>query len=410
MGVRVNGRPFDHTKRLIDQGKEVIDDCDAWSGNQPTAANAGRFRPVKPVVPRHRGGGPRGTALEVRTRQLALASSFMLIGFVAGCSDDDPVSLDPTASADGESPEPGSPIAGDIPDIVEEVQLSVVAVVSDRGEGRGVIYDEDGVIVTNHHVVEDASELEIFFADGSSARGNVVAADPLSDLAVVRVDRDGLPPAEMRYGLPRVGELAIAIGNPLGFENTVTAGIVSGLHRAIPGAARIAPALVDLVQTDAAISPGNSGGALADGEGRVIGVNVAYIPPTLGAVSLGFAIPAATVADVVDQLLDTGTVEHVFLGVQPAPVTEEVARQFDLDVDTGVLVVGVVPGSGAEQAGLQPGDIIVAVAGEPVESVEQFLGHLRQADPGDEIELTIVRDGEEREVRVVLGQRSSATG
>lgn len=341
----------------------------------------------------------------VRPRHLAGLALCALV--VVGCADDGSTPVEPAASSRAAGS--GSTAASDqaIPDVVEAVQPSVVAILSDLGEGSGVIYDADGVIVTNNHVVEGTSELRVVFADGSRMPAALVATDPTADLAVIRVERDQLPAAEFRVDLPRVGELAIAVGNPLGFENSATAGIVSGLHRGIPGAAQTAPALVDLLQTDAAISPGNSGGALVDGDGRVIGVNVAYIPPSEGAVSLGFAIPAATVTDVVAQLLDTGRAEHVFLGVQPAPITDQVVQQFDLDVQEGVLVADVVPGSAAERAGLVPGDVIVEVDGETVNTVEDFLGYLRRADPGDEMELTVVRDGERLEVRAVLGERTA---
>jgi S1-C subfamily serine protease len=194
------------------------------------------------------------------------------------------------------------------------------------------------------------------------------------------------------------------MGNPLGFEHSVTAGIVSGVHRSIPSGGRT-PALVDLIQTDAAISPGNSGGALVDGDARVIGINVAYIPPQAQAVAIGFAIPASTVVDVVEQLLDDGEAEHAFLGVEPLPITPQVADQFGLDVEQGVLVRSVVDGSGADRAGIRPGDIIVAAGGEPLEAVEDLYTFLRGASPGDRVELRLIRDGEEQTVTVELAER-----
>jgi serine protease DegQ len=292
-----------------------------------------------------------------------------------------------------------------IPELVRRVSPSVVAVVLENGEGSGVIWSEDGVIVTNNHVVAGTSTVDVVFASGERVEADVVATDPLTDLAVIRTERDGLPAAEFSERLPAVGELAVAIGNPLGFEGSVTAGIVSGLHRRIPTGTAEGLALVDLIQTDAPISPGNSGGALVDGNGSVVGINVAYIPPAGGAVSLGFAIPGQTVVDIVRQLLDDGEAQHSFLGVEPRELTPEVADQFGLETATGVLVFDVEPGSGAARAELRRGDVIVAVDGEEMNRVEDLFAVLRQRSPGDRVTLTIVRNGREREVTAVLTDR-----
>jgi S1-C subfamily serine protease len=292
-----------------------------------------------------------------------------------------------------------------IPDVVEAVAPSVVAVLTDIGEGSGVVYRSDGVIVTNQHVVVASEELTVAFDDGDREPAELVASDDLTDLAVLRVDRSGLPIAEFDPDLPSVGALAIAIGNPLGFENTVTAGIVSGLHRSIPGSTEQSLALVDLIQTDAAISPGNSGGALVDAEGEVVGINVAYIPPQASAVALGFAIPADTVVRVVDALLDDGEVDHVFFGVQPAQVTPRLAQEFGVERDEGVLVLEVIAGSAAERAGVAAGDVIVALGSEPIRTVEGFLGELRRRAPGDTVTVVVVRNGEERRLDVRLTSR-----
>ena len=306
----------------------------------------------------------------------------------------------PTTAAGGGDGEVG--VFGRIPEIVRDVEPSVVAVVAGEGEGSGVVWDAEGIVVTNNHVVEAADELVVVFANGRSAEARVRATDPLSDLAILEVEADGLPAADFAEGLPQVGELAVAIGNPLGFQNTVTAGVVSGLQRAIPGGPE---ALVDLIQTDAAISPGNSGGALVNAEGQVIGINVAYIPPEARAVAIGFAIPAGTVVDVVEELLADGRVEHAFLGVRPAALTPQVAERFGIDVDQGVLVFAVIEGSAAEEAGLQAGDVIVSADGEEMQRVEDLLSFLRQRTPGDTVELRIVRDGEEQTLRATLRDR-----
>lgn len=308
----------------------------------------------------------------------------------------------------GEIPVPPVAASGDIPAIVAQVQPSVVTIQREGGEGSGVIWSTEGDIVTNDHVITGATEVVVVFADGSRATGQVVASDPRSDLAIVRVERSesegALPAADFATELPPVGSLAIAMGNPLGFENSVTAGIVSGQHRAIPGAAsQGAPGLVDLIQTDAPISPGNSGGALVGGDARVIGVNVAYIPPQAGSVSLGFAIPAPTVRDVVEQLLEDGTVDHPWLGVQPAQLTPQIAQQFALAAETGALVVDLAPDGPAAAAGIEAGDVIVGIADVPVETVEDLLSALRQRAVGDEVTVRVLRGDEEQELQVTLG-------
>ncbi len=328
----------------------------------------------------------------------------------------------PPPSASLGSPASGSPAAPDsspsgggtdsaggapsIPDLVDAVSPSVVAILrEDGGEGSGVIWSEDGVIVTNNHVVQGLDRVTVAYADGQRDQADVEATDPRSDLAVVRVDRDGLPAATFRDELPRVGELALAIGNPLGFEESVTAGIISGLGRSIPGTAATTSALTDLIQTDAPISPGNSGGALVGGDGQIIGINVAYLPPGGGAVSIGFAIPAPTTVDVVEQLLEDGEVEHAYMGIRPATLDLQTARAYELPVEAGAVLIDVVAGGPAGEAGLEPGDIIVGLDGERVESAEDLLTLLRRHAPGDEVEVQAVRpDGEEVTVTVTLGE------
>ena len=268
-----------------------------------------------------------------------------------------------------------------------------------------MIWNDEGAIVTNNHVVAGATTVGIMLATGETVQGRVEATDELSDLAVVRVDRDNLRPAEFADALPEVGELAIAVGNPAGFEQSVTAGIVSGLNRSIPSGGRT-PALVELIQTDAAISPGNSGGALVDGDGRVIGINVAYLPPqSTGAVALGFAIPSTVASDVVTQLLRNGQVRRPYLGIEPTQVTPEFAQAFGLELEEGVAVVDVFEGSGAQKAGLREGDVIVAIGGEETPTVESLFARLRDFRPGDAISLDVVRDGDRRSVSITLGER-----
>ena len=345
-----------------------------------------------------------------RASQQFLAA--VILAAVAGACSGDTDGGDPAAGdADAVEPvaaeEEGAAVFTGIPALVDEVQPSVVAVVTDVGEGSGVIYDDDGAIVTNAHVVAGAATVDVTFADGSRSDGEVVAADPSVDLAVIRTDRDDLAAANFSDSSPRVGELAVAIGNPLGFENTVTAGIISGLERSVPGGGT---ALVGLLQTDAAISPGNSGGALVGATGEVIGVNVAYIPPAGGAVAIGFAIPSVVVVDVAEEMLDDGQAEHAFLGITPAALTPQLAEQYGIGAESGVLVLEVVPGSPADEAGISPSDVIVAVDDEQVAEPGDLLAELRRRDPGDTIELTVLRGGDEESVDVELGLAPQVPG
>jgi serine protease DegQ len=294
---------------------------------------------------------------------------------------------------------------GDIPGIVRKIEPSVVTIAHDQGTGSGVVWSKDGVVVTNAHVVGDARAVEVVFFDGQRADGRVRATDPDTDLAVVDVERQDLQPATFQEALPAVGELAVAVGSPLGFQNTVTAGIISGLHREIPGSAEQGiRSLVDLIQTDAAISPGNSGGALVNSRSQVVGINVAYIPPGQGAVAIGFAIPGATAVDVVGQLLRNGRATHSYLGIQPVQVTREVAAQLGLDQARGVVALVVVEGGPAAQAGLRPGDVIVGMDNAAIDTVEDLFGELRQRRPGSQVRLTIIRDGQRQELTATLAE------
>jgi serine protease DegQ len=332
-----------------------------------------------------------------------LALAVVLAAALSGCT----LGREPQARpAPQIAPSAQAATAG-IPEIVRKAEPSVVTVVHDQGTGSGVVWSKDGVVVTNNHVVSAEGQVvqrvEVAFFDGRRVPGTVRATDPSTDLAVVQVDQSDLKPATFQRALPQVGELAVAVGSPLGFENTVTAGIISGLHREIPGSARQGiRSLVDLIQTDAAISPGNSGGALVNGRGEVVGISVAYIPPAQGAVSIGFAIPSATTIDVVGELLRTGRATHAYLGIVPDQVTPDIAGQLGLDQAAGVLVREVGEGTPAAGAGLRPGDVLTALGEQRLDTVEDFLGALRQRRPGDRVNLTIVRDGRQQQVEATL--------
>ncbi len=345
----------------------------------------------------------------------------VLLGAVllAGCSEKQSAAQeDDTARSPSRIPadEPVAQVASKVGPSVVQVNVKSVEQTplgTQRGEeiGSGVIYRPDGYIVTNNHVIEGATNVNVAFADGTIEDASVVGTDPNTEIAVLRVVRDDLPAATFDEGDPVVGQLAVAIGSPSGFESTVTSGVVSGVGREFPpeltsgSSAAVRSALSDLIQTDAAISPGNSGGALADRDGGIIGINVAYLPPAeTGAVNLGFAIPSDTAVSVADQLIETGKVTTPYLGVMTTDLSPEDAARFDLPVDSGALVERVVPGSAAQEAGVHTGDIITALGDAEVRSYGDLLGALRDHEPGDTVTLTVFRNGEETQLEVTLGK------
>ncbi|WP_458111963.1 trypsin-like peptidase domain-containing protein [Arthrobacter sp. R1-13] len=343
---------------------------------------------------------------------LTIASLCACTG-MEGSPDPGPSSPAVTGQTPSPSPSPGSNQQGnqqggqhlDITRIVEELAPSVVTIFAGEGVGSGVVYDGEGLILTNEHVVRGSPEVEVGFADGQRVRGAVRAADPISDLALVQTDRTGLPVPEFQKELPRVGETAVVIGSPLGFESTVTAGIISGLHRSIPGSAASSQSLVDLIQTDAPISPGNSGGAVVNSRGQVIGISEAYIPPQAGAVALGFAIPAATAVEVAEQLKETGRAEHAFIGLTPGQLTPQIAERLGIQDINGVLVMSIANGGPADDAGIEPGDVLLSLEGKELSAPEDLLAALRGLDPGQTVTVSFNRDNQGQEAKVQLSER-----
>ena len=284
-----------------------------------------------------------------------------------------------------------------------------------QGLGSGVIYLSSGVIVTNNHVVtaggnQPATNIAVTLATGERLDASLVGRDPLSDLAVLRVDEEDLPAATFVTDMSQVqvGEYVFALGTPLGLEGSVTMGIVSAINREVPGGGSLGT--LDLIQTDAAISPGNSGGALADARARVIGINVAAASPDIEtrAQNIGFAIPSDLVVDVVEQILETGKVDYGYLGIQTTTITESLEQDYGLSRSEGVLVVQVESDSPAAEAGVRQGDIIIQIGDRVVDSEVDLFSYLRGQKPGEQVELTIVRDGEERTLTITLGSRPSS--
>jgi S1-C subfamily serine protease len=268
------------------------------------------------------------------------------------------------------------------------------------GTGSGVVIAPDGYVLTNSHVVHGATRLEVTLADGRSFHGQLIGDDPATDLAVVRVDAAGLPVAELGDSDKlRVGQLVIAIGNPLGFQATVTAGVVSALGRTLRG--QSGRMIEGVIQTDAALNPGNSGGPLVDSRGRVIGINTAVI---LGAQGICFAVPSNTARWVAGLLIREGRVRRAYLGIagEPRQLHARLARELGLDDASGVGVVQVWPDSPASRAGVRPGDLLIALGGEPTRSVEDVQRYLGRAPVGASVEATIVRGGQRLGLPVVL--------
>ena len=255
--------------------------------------------------------------------------------------------------------------------------------------GSGVVIAPDGYVLTNSHVVHGATRLEVGLADGRALPARLVGADPATDLAVVRADAAGLPVAELGDSdRLRAGQLVIAIGNPLGFQATVTAGVVSALGRSLRGeGGRL---IENVIQTDAALNPGNSGGPLVDSRGRVVGINTAVIQ---GAQGICFAVPVNTARWVAGLLIKEGRVRRAYLGLtgEPRPLHVRVAREHGLPVPAGIGVVGVAPGSPAEAAGLRAGDVIVRLDATPVASVDDVHRYLNRAPLGTTVRVGVLR-------------------
>jgi S1-C subfamily serine protease len=303
------------------------------------------------------------------------------------------------------SPAGSAPLGG--PGIIEaarRVTPSVVSVrpLSGRGLGSGVIVSTNGYILTNNHVVQGQDRVEITLATGKKVTGDVLGTDPTVDVAVVKVPLDDLPAATLGDSDKlEVGQTAIAIGNPLGFERTVTSGIVSATNRNLSGEGAL---LDNLIQTDADINPGNSGGPLVDAQGRVIGINTAVVSPPYGTGGLGFSVPISTAKKVLQDIVKHGRVIRPWLGISYIPVTPELAREYDLPAKQGAIVAEVTPGGPAERAGIRAEDIIVRMGSTDVQGMGDLRSALRGRMPGEQIPVTVVRKGGKQTLTIPLGE------
>ncbi len=287
-----------------------------------------------------------------------------------------------------------------------------------QGTGSGSVIDKEGHILTNHHVIEKANQIQVTLADGGRFPARLIGADPNNDLAVIQIDA----PADRLTVIPlgsssdlQVGQKVLAIGNPFGLDRTLTIGIVSSLGRSIR--AQNGRLIRGIIQTDAAINPGNSGGPLMDTNGRIIGVNSAIFSPSRSNIGIGFAIPVEVAKKVIPQIIAKGYFSHAWLGISGQDVSPETAKALNLPASRGVLIAQVVDGSPAEKAGLRGGnqseqiynqrliiggDLITEIDGKAIEGVDALSNCVEDKNPGDGLHLTILRDGEPQTIEVTL--------
>ncbi|MFM7505682.1 MAG: S1C family serine protease [Rubrivivax sp.] len=271
------------------------------------------------------------------------------------------------------------------------------------GLGSGVIVAPQGYLLTNHHVVAGASEIEVQLTDGRNAAATVVGSDPDTDIAVLRIGLPGALPV-MRLGdvrALRVGDPVLAIGNPFNVGQTVTSGIVSALDR--PGAAS---QFQNFIQTDAAINPGNSGGALVDASGALVGINTAIFSRSGGSMGIGFAVPVDTARSVMEQIIAGGEVRRGWIGVEPREITPELAESLALQARSGVLITGVLQDGPAARAGIRPGDVLVQVADRPVRTAGDLFAAVAALPPGSTAPLVVQRGREALTLKVQVGDRN----
>jgi len=268
--------------------------------------------------------------------------------------------------------------------------------------GSGVIVSPRGYVLTNHHVVEAADEIEVALADGRKLLAKVVGSDPDTDLAVLRVNTDNLP--AINFGSTeslRVGDVVLTIGNPFNLGHTVTAGIVSALGRSGLGI----NTFENFIQTDAAINPGNSGGALIDASGNLVGINTAILSRTGNSMGIGFAIPVSTAKMVLDQIVKSGTVTRGWIGVEVQEITPPIAESFKLGDTRGALIAGVLRGGPADKAGVKPGDVLTEVEGKPVADPTSMLNLIAALPPGKPATVKVKRSGQEIDATITVGRR-----
>ena len=275
------------------------------------------------------------------------------------------------------------------------------------GLGSGVIVAPEGYLLTNHHVVEDATDIEVQLADGRSTRATLVGSDPETDIAVLKIDLPKLPVVTLGdVRALQVGDAVLAIGNPFNVGQTVTAGIVSALDRRQAGGSQFQ----NFIQTDAAINPGNSGGALVDASGNLVGINTAIFSRTGGSLGIGFAVPVDTARQVMEALIRGGSVRRGWIGVEPRDLSAELADSLALPVKTGVLITGVLQDGPAARGGLRPGDVVVKVGGKAVLNTGELFSAVASLPPESTAVIGVLRGAQALDVKIAVGERPKQAG
>ena len=269
------------------------------------------------------------------------------------------------------------------------------------GLGSGVIISPEGYILTNHHVIAAADEIEIALDDGRNAKAIIIGSDPETDLAVIKIDMEGLPSITFGHSdQAKVGDIVLAIGNPFGLGQTVTMGIISALGRTLG-----INTYESFIQTDAAINPGNSGGALVDIKGNLIGINTLIYSQSGGSLGIGLSIPTVVAKQIMEQIIQTGNVTRGYIGVEVQDLTKELAESFKLTSTKGALIAGVRQEGPADNAGIKPGDILIAVEGKPVTSSSDMLNLIAVLSPGQTATFMVLRNQEEKSFKIRIDKR-----
>lgn len=362
-----------------------------------------------------------------------VALGYQFLGLTSGGSTAHAVATTPTPVATASSPTaaiPADDFSGAVRRVAEKVRPAVVQITNQQtqvdmfnqpfavpaGVGSGVIYDSQGHILTNNHVVDSAENLLVSLPDGRSFKAKLIGQDPQTDLAVVQISGSNLPVAELGDSNQlQVGDWVVAIGNALALPGgpTVTAGVVGALDRTVQepgGPTGSGPFLFDVIQTSAPINPGNSGGPLVNLAGQVIGINTlvaGQAEPGVQAQGIGFAIATAAAKPIADQLVANGKVIHPFLGIRYLPLNPAIAAQIGIQATEGNIIGEVAPGSPADKAGLQPRDVIVAVDKTPLKSESDLARIINEHKPGDQLTLSVLRGSKKMDVQLTLGEMPS---
>jgi putative serine protease PepD len=314
--------------------------------------------------------------------------------------DNDEIAAAQTAEPGSDEQGAAQLVTGEEPvaDAAAVIMPSVVQIQAGQGVGSGVIYDSNGLILTAAHVVEGVDTVTVRFADGEQVEGTVRGGTSGADVAVIEVDRTGLPAAELALDDdPQVGQMAIAVGSPWGLQGTVTSGIISAVDQAIPQGTSARAVL----QTDAAINPGNSGGPLVDRQGRVIGINVSIFSLSGANDGVGFAVPIDIAHDIAESIVAGEEIQTAYLGVSLGAVESG---------QGGALIDDVTAGTGADEAGLEVGDLVISIDGAPVQDGGDLAAQVQTHQPGDTVDLVIVRDGSEMTISVTMSERPADLG